>query len=284
MRIAIQQTALGDIPIEKCFAAAARSGVEGIGLCCRTADEVDGLGNAGRVSKLRTLAERSGMWISGLHLDALCEDASLIGPAGMIAQSQARIRIAMAAAVKLGRPDVVLPFFRRNRIELPKEFATAVEAVSELADFAKDLGVVLAVECSLHLEQLQQFLLSCESDYVKACLDTGEATACRHDAASMVHGLYTENIAQVHVKDVRVVRGLAPDFNVRLGRGDVPFQTVANALQSAGYDGWLVVETPPGDDHGAITAAHIDYTRKVFGLSPLPPVRRPPEEPCYNTQ
>ena len=270
MRIGIQQTALGKVSLAKCFSRARRAGAEGIGLCYRTADEARGLGDARHVSTLHSFVERFDVSIAGLHLGVMCEDAWLIGPAGLIAQSQQLVRQAIATAAELGCPDVIVPFFGRNRIELPTEFDTAGAAMSELAETAEEQRVVLAVESSLHLGQLQQLLAGCGSDFVKVCLDTGDVTACRHDAASMISALGAHDIAQVHIKDVRIVSGLAPDFNVRLGRGDVPFRGVANALQSVGYDGWVVLETPPGDDNGSIAAAHVEYARKLFRILQLP--------------
>ncbi len=271
MRIGIQQTAFGDLGLAKCFLHARRAGAEGVGLCYRTPEEAQALGDPGHILKVRSLAERLNLAITGLHLGVLCAEQALIGPASLIARSSELVRRAIATAAGLGRPDVIVPFFGRNRIELPKEFEAAGAAMSDLAEVAEDHGIALAVESSLHLGQLQQLLAGCGSDCVKACLDTGDVTACRHDPASMILGLGRDNLAQVHIKDARVVGGLPPDFNVRLGRGDVNFRGVANALQGLGYDAWVVLETPPGDDRGAIAAANVEYVRSLFGLPRLAP-------------
>lgn len=270
MRIGIQQTALGEATLVKSFIRARRAGAEGIGLCYRTAEEARCLGDPRHMLKVRSLVERFDMPVTGLHLGVLCADQSLIGPAPLMVQSQDLVRVAIAMAAELGRPDVIVPYFGRNRIELPKEFDTAAAAMLELAEAAEDHGVTLAVESSLHLGQLQQFLTGCGNDSVKACLDTGDVTACRHDPSSMISGLGRGNIAQVHLRDVLVVNGLPPDFNVRLGRGSVRFTGVVHALQGVGYDGWIVIETPPGDDRGVIVAAHVEYARRLLGLSRLP--------------
>lgn len=264
MRIGIQQTAVGEASLAKCFALARRAGAEGFGLCYRTVEEACNLGDPRHALKIRSSAEQFGMAITGLHLGVLCSDQSLIGPAPLVIQSQDLVRRAIETAAETGTPDVIVPFFGRNRIELPKEFDTAGAAMSELAEAAEDHGVTLAIESSLHLSQLQQFLAGCGSDHVKACLDTGDVTACRHDPSSMISGLGRENIAQVHLKDVLIVNGCPPDYNVRLGRGNVRFTGVAHALQGVGYAGWLVIDTPPGDDKGTIVAAHVAHTRRLF--------------------
>lgn len=266
MKIGIQQTAFGDIGLAKCFIRARRAGAEGLGLCYRTPEEARALGDPRHLRKVRSLAERFNLSVTGLQLVVLCADQSLIGPAPLIAQSAELVRSAIVASAELGKPDVIVPFFGRNRIELPKEFETAGAAMSDLAEVAEDHGVTLAVESSLHLGQLQQFLAGCGSDFVKVCLDTGDVTACRHDPANMISSLGSADIAQVHLKDVCVASGLPPDFNVRLGRGNVNFRSVASALQGVGYDGWAVLETPTGDDRGAIVTANIEYARSLLGM------------------
>ena len=270
MRIGIQQTALGEASLVKSFAIAKRAKAEGVGLCYRTAEEARNLADPDHASKLIRLMEMFDITVTGLHLSVLCEEAALIGPADAVARSQELIRRAILTASSLGRVDVIVPFLGRNRIELPREYDTAAKAIVELAETAEDHGVVLAVNSSLHLSQLRQFLSECGSGFVKACPNTGEVAACRHDPATMVLGLGLANIAQIHLKDVRIIGGLPPDFGVSLGCGNVRFTRVASAVQSLGYDGWLVLETPPGDTRAAIAADQIAYTRKLFDIFQLP--------------
>lgn len=267
MRIGMQQTCFGDVSLAKCFVGARRAGARGLGLCYRTHEETQVIDNPRHTMKLRLLMDRYRLSITSLHLGVLCTDQSFIGSTALMLKSSMLVRRAIAAAAEIGKPDVIVPFFGRNRIELPKEFDTAVAAMSRLADVAEEHGVTLAIESSLHLGQLQEFLAGCASGFMKVCLDTGDVTASRHDAPSMIAGLGRDSIAQVHIKDVRLVSGLPPEFNIRLGRGNVDFVGVANALQGMGYDGWLSLETPPGDEQGSITAAHVDYVRRLFSRS-----------------
>ncbi len=266
MRIGMQQTAFGDIGLRECFVRAGRAGAEGLGLCYRTPDEALALGDAGHVREVRSLCERFGLPVLGLHLDVLCARPCLIGSPLMVERFSELVREAIAASVELGTPDVIVPFLGCNRIELPKEFDVAAAAMLDLAAAAEERGVTLAVESSLPLGQLEELLAGCGSDFVKACVDTGELTACRHDPGSMIRGLGSSAIAGVHLRDVQVASGLPPEFNVRLGRGNVNFRGVAAALQDVGYDGWVVLETPPGDERGAILAANVEYVRLLLGL------------------
>ncbi|NLW85712.1 MAG: sugar phosphate isomerase/epimerase [Planctomycetes bacterium] len=264
MRIGIQQTAFGETSLEESLSRARLAGAEGLGLCYRTQEEALALEDPRYILKTRSLFERFELSITGLHLGVLCLDQSLIGPAPVVSRSVNLIEKALTAAAQLGKPDVIVPFFGKNRIELPKEFDTAGMAFSTVAQAAEDLGVTLAIESSLHLGQLQQFLAGCGSDFVKVCLDTGDVTACRHDPVSMISGLGLSGIAQVHFRDVRLASRTPPDFNVRMGRGNVDFRGVAGMLHALGYDGWVVLETPPGDDDGQIVSLHVDDARNLL--------------------
>ncbi|MCE5276918.1 MAG: sugar phosphate isomerase/epimerase [Planctomycetaceae bacterium] len=265
MKIGIQQTTLGEVSLARCFLRAKRAGADGVGLCYRTAADAALLEDPAHAAKVRRLVERYRLAVTGLHLGVLCAEPSLIGPdSSLVARSQELIRRAIAVAASVGGVDVIVPFYGRNRIELPKELDTAAASMSALAPAAEDQGLMLAVESSLHLGQIESLLGGCCSDSVQVCLDVGDVTACRRDSADMILGLGRDRVAQVHIKDVCLVSGLPPDFNVRLGHGSVCFGAVAHALRSVEYEGWLVLETPPGDERGAITAAHVQDARALL--------------------
>ncbi|MCE5324998.1 MAG: sugar phosphate isomerase/epimerase [Planctomycetaceae bacterium] len=265
MRIGIQQTALGRVDLPRCLLRAKRAGAAGVGLCYHTLAEAALLEDAAYALKVRTLVERFRLAVTGLYLGVLCDEPSLIvADASQIRRAQEHVHKAIELATNVGHADVIVPFYGRNRIEFPKELDFAVSAMSALSGVAEDHGVTLAVESSLHLGQLEEFLDGCGSDFVKICLDTGDVTACRRDPANMVLGLGRDRIAQVHLKDVCLTSGLAPDFNVRLGHGNVNFSSLAGALRSVAYDGWLVLETPPGDERGVIARAHVEDAQDMI--------------------
>ncbi|HPL79697.1 MAG TPA: sugar phosphate isomerase/epimerase, partial [Burkholderiaceae bacterium] len=138
----------------------------------------------------------------------------------------------------------------------------AVACLQELAEDAHD-GVSIAVEGPFGYEQVRDLLTSIDRPQVKFCYDTGDAAAARHDSIGMVRNLGADRIAQVHFKDVNL-SVQPPDFAVRLGRGDVRFDAVMFALRSVMYDGWVVLETPPGDKDGQIVALHAEDARGIL--------------------
>jgi sugar phosphate isomerase/epimerase len=60
----------------------------------------------------------------------------------------------------------------------------------------------------------------------------------------------------VHVKDTPGA-GQAP-----LGAGVVDWAACRRALLDIAYDGWYVLETPPGDDPVDAAARYLDFTRR----------------------
>ena len=48
-----------------------------------------------------------------------------------------------------------------------------------------------------------------------------------------------------------------------LGDGRVDFDSVDAAIREIGYDGWIVLETPTGDDPMAANAQNLAFIRKL---------------------
>ena len=49
-----------------------------------------------------------------------------------------------------------------------------------------------------------------------------------------------------------------------LGEGEVDFPSVRAALNDAGYDGWLILETPRGEDPKESARLNPEFTRGAF--------------------
>lgn len=259
MKLGIQQTSLGSATLQDAFQMARRAGASGLGLCYPSSSDVSHMGQQDYARRLRDLAAAHGLAVTGLHLGNLCQEPTLITTAGPREPAMAMVRLAIWVAAEVGAPVVVVPFVGRNRIEFAEELEQAALALRELCQEAEDMSVTLAVESGLHRDSLEYLLDSVGSDAIQAALDTGELRSHRHDPVAMIRDLGASRIAQVFLRDVLAVKGLAPEFNVRLGRGDVEFGRVAQALHSVAYDGWVNVKSPPGDSDGCIAAANVAF-------------------------
>lgn len=135
--------------------------------------------------------------------------------------------------------------------EYARSYETAVASLRRAARYAADAGVVLGIEnvpsnflCSPG--EYAQFIADVDHPAAQAYLDFG-------NGASIGPG-YPENwitalrgrIAMVHAKDYD--QGLKAF--VCCGQGDLDWERVFSALQEAGYDDYLIIETPPKGGRG----------------------------------
>ncbi len=264
MKLAIQQSATGAKVLDRAFAIASRGGAEGIGICYPSTESIFEMGRQGYAARLRELSHEHQISIVNLRLACLNLEPALIGKDRDISGGKAIIKMAIWTAVEAGVPMVIVPFFGRNRIEFEHELCRAGKAICELAVTAEENGVVLGLETDIHPERFNRLLFEGAGKYVKAVINTAQLHARRHDLCSMICELGNDRIGQVLVQDAVMVRHEPPEFNVRLGHGDVDIGTVVRSLKARDYDGWVSIAAPPGDDDGQIAAANLAFMRNVL--------------------
>jgi hexulose-6-phosphate isomerase len=195
------------------------------------------------------LSKQHHLAIPSLNLAFMAETPSLVQPGDLSTRAKHAVLGALTVASAIGAGVVLVPFMGKNSIEVEKEMKNAAANLANLAETAEEAGVVLGIESTLNFDQ-QQFLLDQlgNSPCAKIYYDTGDALVRKFDVATGIRDLGAERIAQVHLKDARIAEGKAPDYNVNLGEGDLDYRAVANALRAIGFDGWIILETPPGND------------------------------------
>lgn len=265
MQLGIISTALNQGNFAKCFEQSAEIGAEGIELSYSTEKNADLLYQQNHPRNLVELAKASGVAICSLNLSILCEKPSLIGNQEAISAAKEIILQAIAVAEEASVKIVNVPFFGKNTIETEKDLLQAADALGELGEHAEAAHVIIALESTLNFNQ-QQFLLDHvgNSESVRVYLDTGNARARKLDLPTGIRDLGAKAIAQVHFKDVRIVETQPPDYNVALGEGDVDFSAAAQALNAVGYDGWIILETPPGDNPVDAGKNNLAFAKEVL--------------------
>lgn len=133
-----------------------------------------------------------------------------------------------------------------------------------------------------HPAEIERLLETTDRDSVKLCFDTGHITFGGGDVLQCVQR-YGDRIGLVHLKDVDVRRlraGVAVGNNytrlaqgdvfVSLGSGSLDMHGFISALQTAAYDGWVVVEQDRvvQPHHDALTDAlrNREFLKENFGL------------------
>jgi sugar phosphate isomerase/epimerase len=125
-------------------------------------------------------------------------------------------------------------------------YATALESVRALGEAGARVGVTIGVENvpgSFLTSPLEyaQFVRDAGHPSVRAYLDVGNGAAVGPSFAENWITATGEAIAIVHAKDVDLRTGAS----VCCGLGHLSWSTVRAELESVGYTGPLVVETPP---------------------------------------
>ena len=156
-----------------------------------------------------------------------------------------RLRRAVENAAFLEADAVLLPHFSATVASDAAERRRFVEDICTRLDEAKRLEITIAWENALDAEQTADVLDEICSPWFRCCFDFANAAKRGADPAAEIRRL-GDRIFRVHVKNVNKQALDAPGV-------DLP--ACLAALREIGYAGWLVLETPPGDDPSA-SAAH----------------------------
>jgi inosose dehydratase len=160
-------------------------------------------------------------------------------------------------------------------------------------DSVSDLAASRGVTASLHPHVGTMIERADEVDRVLGrariglCLDTGHLLAGGCDPVALARE-HAARVAHVHLKDVRVrlaelvrsgdltyTEAVARGLYTPLGDGDVDIRSIVSTLESAGYDGWYVLEQdvmladPPAADGRPIDDVRrsLTHLRSVLGAA-----------------
>jgi L-ribulose-5-phosphate 3-epimerase len=266
MRFAMNQSSLDPGDLANAFELARQAGADGIEVTCeapKAAMMLLGKNGPGRVNALK---QQFNLEVPSLSLTVLNQGKSLFGPPKVVAQAGQVISKAISAAGQVEAKVVLVPFFGKATIAVEEELERVIEALRDLAEEAEAAGQTLGVEATLNVSQQLHMLESLGAySSVKVYYDTGDTLARKLDPATALRELGRERICQVHFKDALLgEEGNPPDWNVRLGEGDVDFPAVASALRAMDYDGWIVLETPATDDPAGAARANLKSARELL--------------------
>jgi len=102
-------------------------------------------------------------------------------------------------------------------------------------------------------EQLQAVMDAVGSPDLGVYYDVGNAAFQGFDNLDQIAKL-ADRIFQVHVKEIRA----------EMGQGKLDFPALIAALKRVGFDGYLVLETEPGDDPAANAARNLAFIKGLL--------------------
>lgn len=135
---------------------------------------------------------------------------------------------------KLGVRVMLFPFFG------PSKFQTSDEALDGIADFMQELlpyaqqrNVVIGIEAPVTTQRVLELLEMLQyPDHIKIYYDTGNLFN-KEDIYETIRKYGKQHFCQVHIK---------ASGSAIVGDGEIDLAQLAEALDAADYDGWLVYE------------------------------------------
>ena len=162
-----------------------------------------------------------------------------------------RLRRALENAAFLEADAVLLPHFSATVATEAAERRRFIEDICARLDEAKRLEITVAWENGLDAEQTSDLLDQIGSPWFRCCFDFANTAKRGADPAAEIRQL-GDRISRVHAKNLNKQPLDAPGVDLR---------ACLLALREVGFAGWLVLETPPGDDPAANAAHNLQVLR-----------------------
>ena len=152
-------------------------------------------------------------------------------------------------------PIVMLPFF--GKADLRDDAAgtdVVVRQLRQVVGKAEKAGVVIGIESLMSAAQHMAIIDRVGSPAVKVYYDVGNSHKAGYNIYEEIRWLGAKNLCEFHAKDYKYL----------FGQGNVDFPRVRQAMDDAGYRGWIQIEgaQPLGMEESYRLNAQ--YLQKVF--------------------
>lgn len=241
-------------PLDTMFTVAKEIGFDGVEYCIGGDYRESLLWQEGGAERLRALADRDGMEISSLSPGIFSSLNPIVPDAAKRAEGREVLTHVIEVCPPLGTDIILVPMFPRDVDQwTDRTWEMLVEGLKPLSEVAERHEVTLALETTFNAEQLLMVIDRIGSQYVKVYYDVGNCTNRGFDVPAELRQL-GDQIGMIHAKDTD---------GKMLGEGRVDFKGVSDALRDIGYDGYIVLETPTGDDPKAANARNLAFIKKL---------------------
>lgn len=198
-------------------------------------------------------SKRVGLPLASLCLDVLHRNGLKSDPKG-----QRWVADSIPIAKTLGVRVVLLPCFGKWALTTTAEMDYVGDVLREIAPAAERANVILGLEDTISARNNVRIMERAKSQAVLTYYDVGNSTGNGFNVLEEIRWLGRERICEVHLKD-------NPYF---LGKGQINFPAVVDALAEIGFDGWAHLETVcPTGDVAADMTVNLRYVRGL--MTPL---------------
>lgn len=222
---------------EESVARAGELGFDGVELFVRSPFTGELLDHPERVDAIRAAASRAGVALPSVAMTFLNRD-HFLSDADPAARrlAVARARLGIERCAELGG-KVVLALGGPS-LDDSRALDSYVQSLKELAATGARLGVRIGIETGYTADETLRVLSLVDSPWVGDYFDVGNAAGRGLDPADEIRRR-GQHVVQMHVKGLR---------GAPLDGGTIDLEAFRRALDDVAYDGWLMVETSPGDD------------------------------------
>lgn len=257
MKLAILEHLL-QVPEDEVFATAKQLGFDGVELSFGAYQPTDrAIWQPGGPARLRQRAAEEGIEVPSLSAGYFNRHA-LIDPRIEARKKNIETLDQLIELCGQGEiPVLVVPCYGANELRRPADERLLRDVLQPLAAKAAAQNVILAIETLLPIDEQTQLLERLNSPAVQLSYDVGNARAAGRDVIAELR-LLGDAICNIHIKD-RDRR--EPFASVPLGQGMVEFEPTLRTLSEIGYDGWLVLDTPSGDEPLASARRNLEFLR-----------------------
>ena len=254
MKCSIRDGLLG-CPVLEGLGLGAGLGFEGVEVCIGGDYATSRLWAEGGAEEMRAAAEAAGIAVSSLSPGVFASLHPLVDDPAKRDEGERMLGQTIELCGKLDTSDILVPMFPRDYGDWDEaQWDTFASGLKRLADKAEAAGVTLALETTMDADTLVRLLDRIGSPAAGVYYDVANTTNFGFDAPAELRKL-GPRVVMIHVKDTD---------GQDLGEGSVPFPEVKAAIADIGYDGWLVLETPRGDDPAASAKKNLAFTRTLF--------------------
>lgn len=253
MKYGIRNGMLGE-PLDKEFFVAKEIGLDGIEFCIGGNYKSELLWTDGGIEKLKGLADKSGVEVCSLSPGVFAGLHPALDDEAKRAEGIEMMKYCIEACSQLGTKWILTPMFPMDYKQWSdntwKNLVDGFKAIMETAEKHK---VTLGLESTFAADYLLMIIDKVGSECLKAYYDVANMKHWGEDPVEEILKL-GKQICVFHIKDTE---------NKMLGEGNVDFKGVSDAIRKIGYDDYMILETPGGNDPKASAAINLAFTKKL---------------------
>lgn len=242
-------------PWTELFDEAARLGFDGVELDVKAATYLGT--EVWREEGRKTLAERSRR--TGVQIASVClaDVAGLMTDPETHQQGVAAVADLRGYCDELGAGVILFPMIKRGEQSEEEVFALWRDglkaAFQHSANSKTRVGMESVGRAGRSADQMLAVIDAVGSPHLGVYYDVGNAAYQGFDNLTEIAKL-GGRILQVHVKEI----------GAEMGQGKLDFPALIAALRKVGFDGYLVLETEPGDDPAGNAARNLTFLQDLL--------------------